>query len=71
MIRGAIDGRVAAAVVADPAGLVGCEAARWSRQAGGRVALLETRAFLIARRDVGPLARDRDGWIWLLASRQP
>ncbi len=71
MIRGAIDGRSAAAVVADPAGSVGCDVPRWSRHAGSRVALLETRAFLIARRDVGPLARDRDGWIWLLASRRP
>lgn len=59
-------GQVAGAVVADPRELsFGCLPQPWSARAASRLPLLETRAHLIVRRDLGPLTIDRDGTVRL------
>jgi hypothetical protein len=59
-------GLVAAAVAADPAEVpLGCRPTPWSTLARFRYPLIETRAYLIARRDLGPLTVDRDGTVRL------
>ena len=66
------EGRVAAAVVADPTEApLGCLPRPWSTHARFRYPLLETRAHLIVRRDLGPLTVDRDGTARFLIPGRP